>query len=393
MKNSNNVNKQTAETPSSSGASPAFTSTFLNVEPKKFVLKKNPLSKYLPDSIGLLNCPHSPPHLVIYDTVNKYGFNVQCNSYKCEYCGPRKALKLRTALEKYLSGWEWIRLFTFTLTSRYTTDTKLHYNILCEAFRRFTTELRRKNMFSTKQKKFSYIRVMEAHKSGYFHFHCFFSEYFEVKAIYPLWNKICKDVLDFYSQTNNDYTVFKKNQLYENEKKGKPYGWVDAKGTKDKEFGAFYVTKYVMKSAKVLTGHSKKYTKSRDICLFPKSYGPSQFALVNLRRGNCENHLECTVESYLSRNAFCVTSQSEESIQEYNILQQILSHERYDNNISGFENESDLCNELSFNDSYTAFNEIIQYFDRSAMLDLQLTNSSTNNLLNIYDENSDVDPF
>lgn len=148
-----------------------------------------------------------------------------------------------------------------------------------------------------------------------------------------------------------------------------------------------------MKSAKVLTGHSKKYTKSRDICLFPKSYGPSQFALVNLRRGNCENHLECTVESYLSRNAFCVTSQSEESIQEYNILQQILSHERYDNNISGFENESDLCNELSFNDSYTAFNEIIQYFDRSAMLDLQLTNSSTNNLLNIYDENSDVDPF
>jgi hypothetical protein len=308
------VSKQIAETPSMATVSVEPVSGLFEVVRKNYVLKKNPFFNLLPDSKHLTDCPNSPKNLVLRDTLTGNVWNVNCNAYKCSFCGPRKALKLKKALEKFLLNWKYIRLFTFTLTSRFNITPKLHYKILCECWRRFNTEIRRRRNFSKVQQNFSYIRVTEPHKSGYNHLHCFFSCYFEVSAIYPIWNEICESVLNFYNIPQQYEENQKRENLFSIRSKNKYFGWIDAKGNFDADRGSYYVSKYVMKCSKSFEAKQKKYTKSYDIKLFPKQIGPSHFQLLNLRDKVHEYYHRGTLENYFSRLSLCTTSQENEKL-------------------------------------------------------------------------------
>jgi hypothetical protein len=341
----------------------------------------------------IFECPNSPLSLILYNSVKKEGWKVNCNSYKCEYCGPRKANKLRVALSEYFKNWEWIRLFTFTLTSRSGCSPDKHYFMLCEAFRRFTTELRRRKMFSSAQKNFQYIRVMEPHKSGYFHLHCFFDTFFKVTAIYPIWNNICRDVLIAYDEYVEYIDNDVNNLLFAKSKVSNVFGWVDARGSKSNDKAAYYVTKYVLKSVMVLKGRKKKWTKSGKIKLFPDKIKNPDWVLVNVRNIINEYYHPGVLLNYFSRNAYCSTSQSDEVRREEFILRQINEFDfdcQLDEIVKFSSDLPESQFERELNDN---LQEIYTYFERASFLDGVKHGQTYNKYLGVSNDYIDSEPF
>jgi hypothetical protein len=304
------------------------------------------------------------------------------------------------------------------------------------------------NIFTESQKKFSYIRVLEPHKSGYFHLHCFFSNYFEIFDIYPIWNDICYDVLSIYDLIdtknynielaheqnwikNKNIRIDKLKFYYSNlicdlednllipfrEKRKKikffkeklkketeiiekskfhrigRYGWVDAKGSKDNEFGAFYVTKYVLKSAKVMFGRQRKYTKSRDVRLFPEKIKHPEWVLINVRYKVHEYFYPEVIHAYFSRNAYCVTSQTDEVKKEISLMSQV--NEAQD---AFYSDEIFYLSHAPPDDSRTKeiisnYNEILTYFERAPYVENIKKPTFYNKFLGVYNDYIESEPF
>ena len=358
-------------------ASDVVVSTIFDIPRKNYILKLNPFSSQLLSESKSTECTRSPKNLILFDLKNKKGWPLNCNAYKCDYCGPRKAVRLNKYVELYLNNWDWVRLFTFTLTTRFTSDKKLHYKMLCEVWRRFNTELRRRKMFSSSQKKFSYIRVSEKHKSGFYHYHCLFSHYFEVKAIYPIWNEICEDVLNFYSQIATDRKVLSYNNLFNQSTNKKYFGWIDAKGSHNAEFGARYVTKYVMKAAKCFESKQKKYTKSHDVKLFPEKIHNPDWILVNLKQIFHEKaHFE-TIDSYLCTHSLCSTSHDIGLSSNISGLLDIICESMVENNSQETYNFLRGSPGNDIIKLYDNFNEVNNFFDTISMSESDLLDNSS----------------
>ena len=198
-------------------------------------------------------------HVVNFNDGRSYQLN--CNSYSCPECGPRKVKKLRKALTEYLQNWDKIRFWTFTLSSSSFTSQWSHLCILREAWQRLVTYLHRSYAITRSQRNFNYVKVFEPHKSGFFHLHCFLNVYLPWKVVNNIWENICKELLKTESHCAGSYVENCPNA----------------------KFAAFYVSKYVLKSAQEISYYFSRYSTSRNIKLFPVRKSVAGWCVLNFK--------------------------------------------------------------------------------------------------------------
>ena len=172
---------------------------------------------------------------------------LSCRTYSCPVCGPKKINRLRYFLKEKISSWSCIRLFTFTMTNRYHESPEEHYKTLCLVWRYFITYVRRTMSLSKRQRNFSYVKCPDLHQSGYIHFHAFFSEYMPRDLINNIWEQSCQKILSCDTHAGN----------------------VHAEGIYNARSAANYVTKYITKSIDKAPFILYRYSKSKDVKLFP----------------------------------------------------------------------------------------------------------------------------
>lgn len=184
---------------------------------------------------------------------------VRCNTYGCPDCGPIKAYKLKKALTIFLSKWKNIRFWTFTLKHEESMSVEAHWKMLSECWRRFTTYMRRCKAIKIAQRKFDYVKVFEAHESGFLHIHAFISEYMPYKIVQAIWEDICQTVLGLSGHCGQSFV------------KGLCYPAVAAR----------YVSKYVLKLAQSMHSCVRRYSKSSRVKLFEKTESTGDWQFVN----------------------------------------------------------------------------------------------------------------
>ncbi len=201
------------------------------------------------------------PHLRLFNTSTGESYKIPCNTYSCPVCGPRKARKLRKALEKLLLSWSHIRLWTFTLTNRCFKDKYEHYKALSECWRRFTIEMRRSKFLSDVQKNFQYVKVCDFHKSGFVHFHCFVDCFLAFHFVNTLWDNICKSFLLETKHTASAHVKLK----------------MSAKNA------SYYVVKYVLKVAQSSIIFFRRWSKSGRVSIFEKKKKNLDWICLDMR--------------------------------------------------------------------------------------------------------------
>jgi hypothetical protein len=195
-----------------------------------------------------------------------------CKRYDCEFCGRKKALKLKKALNKYLSSFKFIRMFTYTVRTTLFKEPS-HWNLISsEVWRRYINNIRRNPFLSEKQKAFQYIKVCEFTKKGYIHFHVIQTEYIEWKHCYRAWNEAI-------SILTNRNLVWSDNKIIN----GDQLGAVNIIGISNHKHASNYVVKYLVKSAIDLRNSSQKlvglpnerirlWSKSGRVAFFAKKH-------------------------------------------------------------------------------------------------------------------------
>jgi hypothetical protein len=248
-------------------------------------------------------CP-SPAKFLRFHHINSgKQLPVPCNKYSCHVCGPKKGKKLYAAVLTWLKQFKYIRMWTLTLSGSVVSDDIQHYKTLQEAWRRFITEIRRSKYLNYNQRNFQYVRVAELHLGnsqtstsvtniGKVHFHVFVTEYIEVKYLQSVWNHICQEL------TGNPC----KN------------GNINIIGLKAHEEAAHYITKYVLKSAKVIQKNMKKWTKSGKTAIFEKFPPTGQWILINLCLPLEDQVCRSEPESFYTCKNIGTSSQSIESL-------------------------------------------------------------------------------
>lgn len=201
-------------------------------------------------------------NLEIYNTRTGKSYNPHCRSYTCEKHGWKHQNRLRDALIKELEKWDRIRFWTFSLSSRVAKSKEDHSKILSKIWRYFVTELRRNNVLSASEKQVKYIRISEAHKSGYIHFHACFDRYIHRSKIDALWKRATEVICKSNEHLSTSYV----------------------KGIKSVKNAAVYITKYVTKQANKRIKYSNLYSTSGKIVLFEKVVKEDAYAVYDKKR-------------------------------------------------------------------------------------------------------------
>lgn len=200
------------------------------------------------------------PNLGMYHIVNtRTGELVQlpCKRYACPSCGPKKAYKLRKALQNKFECFDYVRMFTFNYRTTIFANPTHANKRSGEIWRRFINNVRRDKTLHHSLRNFQYVKIVEFTKSGYPHYHVLVDRYLPIQILANHWrhaiNVVCR---------NSGYN-----------------GSVNAKGIKTAKNAAYYVVKYVMKTANDFEGNLDKlfeykrcklklYTKSSLMKLF-----------------------------------------------------------------------------------------------------------------------------
>lgn len=189
---------------------------------------------------------------------------VRCKTYKCQSCGTAKKIIIQKKLQDFLETCQYVRMWTFTISSKFST---LEENaiIWSKAWRRFVTELRRDFALSEIQRKCSYFRVAEIHKSGYIHYHVCVNQYLPVKIIRALWQKCVAYAIGYYPKN--------------------AFANVHIKAEMNAEIAAKYVSKYLEKGiAAAEYNEILRTSKSRDLPrFFPKKITVCEYMVMNER--------------------------------------------------------------------------------------------------------------
>lgn len=221
--------------------------------------------------IKLAHCPRCDG-LYFFNIHTGERFNGRCKAYKCEFCGPKKAYRLETALIQYFSQYIHIRLFTFNFRTTVLDKMPDANRASSEIWRRFITNVRRSSSLSPAQRNFDYVRILEFTKRGYPHFHCFFSEYMPIQVIQGIWHNAINQVCN--SKGSNG-AVSIGHSSPDAPYKGNPFF--------TPERAAKYCAKYVLKSAKEKPENMRLWSKSEGTKLFPDKAFSCGWFFLNLR--------------------------------------------------------------------------------------------------------------
>lgn len=198
-------------------------------------------------------------NLICYNTIDGTSFPLKCRSYTCPEHGSYNRGRLRAAIQNWLEVWDMVRMWTFTLSSKYFKDAEEHLKNLSECWRYFITQLRRSPSLRMKERDLQYIRIMEPHRSGYFHFHVFVDRYVHWSKLYSLWITAVATVTGLPESVAGCHV----------------------KGIFDSKKAAWYCVKYVTKSAFLKPKFSKLYTKSVGVAFFPAGDKKGIWAVFN----------------------------------------------------------------------------------------------------------------
>lgn len=204
-------------------------------------------------------CKRSNGYMVV-NTKTGESYQSNCMSYSCPECAPKKAKKLKMALDEYLGSWKMIRMWTFTMTNKQHNSPEQHLFALQSVWHRFLAEVRRNKALREYQRRFSFVKVLDLHASGYVHYHVFISEYLPWNIVQGLWESSCRTEL---------------------KEKGK-IGHCSVKGRKTKGFVAYYVAKYVTKSIYDLRKGYRRWSKSHGVTIFPKKESNPEWIVIRM---------------------------------------------------------------------------------------------------------------
>jgi len=225
-------------------------------------------------------CPHYRG-LAVFDRLSEALLFIGCNRYSCSVCGKRLQRRLRKYLERVLSDVKALRMWTFTMTNRFTADPAEHYRRFREAWKLFTTNLRRCTALKAEQRKVRFIAVVEAHKSGFWHMHVLVDQYMPYAVLALLWEDAAQTALGTNEHVASCWVT-----------------WLPTRAA------VRYIVKYVTKASAALQRKQKRWTKSRGWLrmsdVFQRSAG--QWALVRISAVSGELLLkgEATISQELS---------------------------------------------------------------------------------------------
>lgn len=210
----------------------------------------------------MLICPHCQGLFLINLSTGER-FNARCNTYKCEVCGKRKAQRLYSAIKNYVSSWDQIRMWTFTVkASVFEENKKLGNKLISKIWHYFITYTRRCLELSKKQRRFDYIKILEFHRSGLPHLHVLVDKFLPWAIVQGLWERAIRKFSSLYGKVGNAFVSFSTN----------------ASGA------ANYVSKYVVKAA--IDARREKlhlWSKSGRGSIFIKNKSEDKFLFVSFR--------------------------------------------------------------------------------------------------------------
>lgn len=187
---------------------------------------------------------------------------VRCKTYKCQSCGTAKKIKIQKKLQEFLDTCDYIRMWTFTISSKFS-SLEENAKLWSVAWRRFVTELRRCDELNIVQKRVSYFRVAEIHKSGYIHYHVCLNKFLPVQVVRALWRRCVAYALGYYPKN--------------------AFANVNIKLITESKTAAKYVSKYLEKGiAAEEYNDILRTSKSRDIpAFFPRKLSVAEFVVLS----------------------------------------------------------------------------------------------------------------
>jgi hypothetical protein len=199
--------------------------------------------------------------LAVFDRLSEALIFIGCNRYSCTVCGKRLQRRLRKYLERVLSDVKALRMWTFTMTNRFAADPQEHYRRFREAWKLFTTNLRRCTALKAEQRRVRFIAVVEAHKSGFWHMHVLVDQYMPYAVLALLWEDAAQTVLGTSEHVASCWVT-----------------WLPTRAA------VRYIVKYVTKASAVLQRKQKRWTKSRGWLRMSDVFGRSagQWSLVRV---------------------------------------------------------------------------------------------------------------
>ena len=206
------------------------------------------------------------PYSTLLNMDTGQSFKTGCNSYGCPECGPRKARKLAKFLKIYLTNWQYIRFWTFTMSNKYHENEDEHWKAVMEVWRRWLIYMRRSPSLRKSQREFEFIRVVELHKSGYVHLHVFVNQYIPWEVANPVWENLSSEICKTDRKAGNTYV----------------------KGVKNAGFVANYVCKYITKGIAVLSGKVRRWGSSHGVKIFPKKEKKGSWVYLYVKSDLCE---------------------------------------------------------------------------------------------------------
>ena len=175
-----------------------------------------------------------------------------CKAYKCPVCGKYKKFKLQKAIEKFVSTWDRVRLWTFTFSSNvfYGLNTEERLRLASKVWKTFRDLIRKDILLSRNEKSFTYIKFVELQKNGSPHYHALFDRFIHQPKLNKLWQKAI--------QYNTDY-------------KGTP-GNANVNGGIPKKTAGRYVIKYITKQLEEIDQdiNFRRWSKSGRGSIFEK---------------------------------------------------------------------------------------------------------------------------
>jgi hypothetical protein len=203
-------------------------------------------------------CPNRSNSFIFYNHETGEHAKIPCNRYSCPVCGRKKVQRLYAALVKYFEPYKFMRLFTFTISTKLTSTPEEHYKLLSKCFADFFKEIRRCPLLSQKQREVGYVRCIDYHISGYTHYHALFNQYLPIKTCIKIWRHVV--------QKNSNMSGH--------------VGSVVAVGMLNTKKAASYVCKYVLKAAQDSECRWRRYTKSGKLALFAKHISSGKWTVL-----------------------------------------------------------------------------------------------------------------
>jgi len=201
-------------------------------------------------------------YLTVFNTDTGKSFKPVCKSYTCTKHGWMQKVKLQKALQKHFEEYDHVRMWTFSITTRMSADPFQHYKSLTLVWQRFITELRRNKLFTVQERDLQYVRVAEQFQSGYWHFHLMVDRWLNQDVAQVIWEHCAREELGCSGHT----------------------GQCNVVGTKSAKDAAYYVAKYVTKSALLAYKRQKLWTKSSKISIYPPKDKTQTFVTWDSRR-------------------------------------------------------------------------------------------------------------